>query len=100
MNRSRQLPGGDLIAQGLQDCIAGRITPAACLIAMGWPRLNRAGMNLQDRKLHRIPDPEHQLYQLLCMEEGDAYSRYNSLIRLLVSFEHALEHEQANANGL
>ncbi len=94
------LPGGELIAQGLQDCAAGRITPAACLIAVGWPRLNRAGMKLQDLEIHRVPDPEQKLYQLLCAKGGDAYSRYNSLIRQLVSFEQALEHQDARSSGL
>ena len=100
MSSLGHLPGGELIAQGLQDCAAGRITPAACLIAMGWPRLKRAGMKLLEREMHRVPDPERQLYQLLCAEGTDAYSRYNSLIRQLISFEHSFEHEQARSNGL
>jgi hypothetical protein len=34
---------------------------------------------------------ELQLYRLLRREGGDAYSRYNALIRELVSFESALD---------
>lgn len=34
---------------------------------------------------------ELQLYRLLKLEGGDAYSRYNALVRELVSFENALE---------
>jgi hypothetical protein len=36
-------------------------------------------------------EPELQLYRLLRREEGDAYSRYNALVRELVSFEAALD---------
>jgi hypothetical protein len=44
---------------------------------------------------HTIPpevsEPELQLYDLLKREGGDAYSRYNALVRELVSFENALD---------
>ena len=89
------LPGGELIAEGIKDYTAGRITTAACLVAVGWPRLRRAGIGLHEITPHRISDPELQLYQLLGQEGGDAYSRYNSLIRQLVSFEQSLEHQNA-----
>ena len=36
-------------------------------------------------------EPELQLYDLLKREGGDAYSRYNALVRELVSFENALD---------
>ncbi len=38
-----------------------------------------------------VPDAELQLYRLLRQEGGDAYSRYNALLRELVSFEQALD---------
>jgi hypothetical protein len=39
-----------------------------------------------------FPDAEHRLYLRLAQEFGDdAHSRYNGLIRRLVSFEAALE---------
>ena len=39
-----------------------------------------------------VADPEHKLYELLAAEDSDAaHSRYNALIRQLVSFERALE---------
>jgi hypothetical protein len=42
--------------------------------------------------------PEHRLYELLAREEPDAaHSRYNALIRRLVSFERALECESKQA---
>ena len=42
-----------------------------------------------------FPEPERQLYRLLREEGGDAYSRYNALIRELVSFEQALDRRQS-----
>jgi hypothetical protein len=36
-------------------------------------------------------DHELQLYDLLKREGSDAYSRYNALLRELVSFENALD---------
>jgi len=39
-----------------------------------------------------VPNPEHALYALLAGEDPDAaHSRYNALIRQLVSFERAVE---------
>jgi hypothetical protein len=37
-------------------------------------------------------DPEHRLYALLAEDDSDsAHSRYNAMIRQLVSFERAAE---------
>jgi hypothetical protein len=39
-----------------------------------------------------VENPEHRLYELLAADDSDAaHSRYNALIRQLVSFERALE---------
>ena len=39
-----------------------------------------------------LESPEHRLYDILARDEPDsAHSRYNALIRRLVSFERALE---------
>lgn len=83
------LPGGDLIDQGVKDLRDGRETIAALLVAIGSPRLRRLGIELPDS----LPkDPEHRLYDLLSKESSDAaHSRYNALIRRLVSFERAAE---------
>jgi hypothetical protein len=37
-------------------------------------------------------DAELDLYHLLSHEGDHAHSRYNSLVRQLISFEHALDH--------
>lgn len=93
MRSLTHLPGGELVASGLRDCECGRITPESCLVELARPRLQRSGLMVNPGITAHIPDPHHQLYQLLLREEGDAYSRYNAYIRQLVSFEHSLEHE-------
>jgi hypothetical protein len=81
------LPGRDLIAQGLEDLAAGTESAAALLVSIGAPRLRQLGLELAAP----IPDCEHRLYELLSRTDPDsAHSRYNALIRRLVSFERAL----------
>jgi len=84
-------PGGSLVAEGLADFTAGNTTPAACLISIASPRLLRHGI-LKCCGQDILPEAELVLYETLCQQPGDAYSRYNSLLRELVSFEHALDH--------
>ena len=92
-------PGGRLMQQGLADFIAGRQTVAACLVAIARTRLHRAGF-LPDGAREAQPEPERELYRLLRNEGGDAYSRYNSLLRELVSFEQSLDRSSGcDANG-
>ena len=81
------LPGGELIEQGLDDLAAGIETAAALLISIGAPRLGQLGLTVANP----IPSSEHRLYELLSRTDPDsAHSRYNALIRRLVSFERAL----------
>lgn len=85
----RSLPGHELIVQGLDDLAQGRETAESLLVAIGAERLRRAGLAVPDGT---PPDPEHRLYALLTASESDsAHSRYNAMIRQLVSFERALE---------
>lgn len=89
MNELSSLPGADLLEKGLKDLRAGRESPEALLVAIGEPRLARLGIDLP---AHRLDQPEHRLYLLLAAEDADsAHSRYNALIRRLVSFERAAE---------
>ncbi len=82
------LPGGDLIAAGLDDLARGRETVPALLVSIGAPRLRRLGYAVADV----LPDPEQRLYALLARDDpAGAHSRYNALIRRLVSFERAAE---------
>ena len=83
------LPGGDLIREGLHDLAAGRESAAALLVAVGAPRLRRAGIPIPPLSFDHA---EHRLYELLARSHSDsAHSRYNALIRRLVSFERAWE---------
>jgi hypothetical protein len=85
----RSLPGHELILRGLADLESGRVTAEALLVAIGAERLRRAGIDVPGT----LPsDPEHRLYALLAADDSDAaHSRYNALIRQLVSFERAAE---------
>jgi hypothetical protein len=91
------LPGSALIRDGLSDLQAGRQTIAACLVRIASPRLSRAG--LIDPEGLATDDVELELYQHLSGEGERAYSRYNSLLRELVSFEHALDHRLSRSAG-
>lgn len=92
------LPGEALVRQGLVDCQAGHRSEAACLVSMARARLTRAGL-LPDPLPGFVGDPETQLYQLLRQQGGDAYSRYNALLRELVSFESALDFRRRKIPG-
>lgn len=89
-NLERELPGEALVKKGLADLQANRCTIASCLVEIARARLTRAGL-LLDGSGQAQPEPELRLYRLLRSEGGDAYSRYNALLRELVSFADALE---------
>jgi hypothetical protein len=83
------LPGGDLVEVGFNDLTRGVETPEALLVASFASRLRRLGLPVPP---HTIAEPEHRLYRLLAAREPDAaHSRYNALIRRMVSFARALE---------
>ena len=82
------LPGGDLIVAGIRDLESEKETLAALLVAIGAPKLRSLGLELPP---HLPSDPEHRLYDLLSASEpNSAHSKYNALIRRLVSFERAI----------
>jgi hypothetical protein len=81
-------PGSDLVQQGLADLTAGIESVPALLVSIGAPRLRRIGFDVPSP----LPEPEHRLYALLQQEDSDsAHTRYNALVRRLVSFERAAE---------
>ena len=81
----QELPGGELIRQGLSDLEQSRETLPALLVSIGAPRLRRLGFAVAEET---FAQPEHRLYALLAADDPDsAHSRYNALIRRLVSFE-------------
>ena len=116
----RGLPGAELVLAGLEalaaldvnngGCESGRAAcgsqaPAertatgsapefpieALLVAIGTRRLRRAGVPVPE--VPGVPDqPELALYEAVARRHpADAHSRYNALVRRLVSFERAVE---------
>lgn len=82
------LPGQDLIAAGLDDLARGAETVPALLVSIGAPRLGRMGFTVPAPR----QEPERRLYELLEADDSaTAHSRFNALIRRLVSFERAAE---------
>ena len=85
---SRALPGAELVEQGLADLRDGRESIASVLVSIGATRLTAAGYDV----VHPFDEAEHRLYELLSRNDpNSAHSRYNALIRRLVSFERAAE---------
>src|SRR5439155_10928326 len=83
------LPGGELVCQRLEDQAAGHETEAVLLVLIGAPRLRRLGIEIPATARAM---PEHLLYERLARNDAaSAHSRYNALIRRLVSFERAAE---------
>jgi len=84
--RPADWPGADLIAEGLADLAHGVESSSALLVSVGAPRLRSLGFDIPSP----LPQPEHRLYeQLRAADPDSAHSRYNALIRRLVSFERA-----------
>lgn len=74
--------------KGLDDLAQSRETVEALLVSIAAPRLRGRGLLV----VAPLREPEHRLYERLAREDPDsAHSRYNALLRRLVSFESALE---------
>ena len=83
------LPGAELVLAGLRDIEQGEESIAALLVLVGGPRLRSLGMTVPAGT--ETLSPEHRLYARLRAEDArTAHSRYNALVRRLVSFERAL----------
>ncbi len=81
-------PGEDLVHQGLDDLARGIESIPALLVSIGAPRLGRLGLDVPAP----LPTPERRLYAVLHdADPATAHSRYNALVRRLVSFERAAE---------
>jgi hypothetical protein len=82
------LPGEDRVTAGLRGLACGIQSDAALLVSIGAPRRSRLGLPVASP----LPNPEHRLYARLAeVDRASAHSRYNALIRSLVSFERAAE---------
>lgn len=87
--RLDDLPGADLVVQGLADLRAGRETVEALLVEVAGPRLRRLGIDVPHE---RDLAPERRLYLRLHADQPvDVHGRYNALLRRIVSFSQALE---------
>lgn len=86
------MPGGDLVAAGLDDLRSGR--PASCealLVAAAGTRLRAAGIPVPAGEA--AVEAPHRLYRLLAAHHGDdAHGRYLALLRQVESFARAAEH--------
>ena len=84
------LPGGELVAQGLEDLRAGTASAAALLVRIGASRLRRLGIAIPAESPAATESAEHRLFGLLARADPRrAHSRYNALLRRLASFTHA-----------
>jgi len=89
------LPGADFVTQGLEDLAAGKITEHSLLVLVGEPRLQRLGIKYPSIRPAVSVPVEHALYDFLSGIYGNgAHSRYNSILRRMNSFAHALERER------
>jgi hypothetical protein len=70
------------------DLSRGIESVEALVVSIGAPRLRTIGLPVA----RAFSDPERRLYALLAHDGSDtAHSRYNGLIRRLVSYERAAE---------
>ncbi|MCP9491120.1 MAG: hypothetical protein MSC31_14780 [Solirubrobacteraceae bacterium MAG38_C4-C5] len=93
LSASAQLPGADIVAQGVDDLGRGVESIAGLVVATAAPRLMDVGVSVPEIAL---PLPSHRLYELLSSEDpASAHSRYNALLRRVVSFARAAEHAAA-----
>lgn len=84
-----RFPGVEIIREGIEDLRRGETTVFALLVSIGAPRLREIGLPIPRRV---IRSPEIKLYLHLAQSDPDgAHSKYNALIRRLVSFERAAE---------
>jgi hypothetical protein len=84
-----ELPGHELVSAGLTDLAAGRESEASLVVTMAAPRLRALGFDVPPCD---VDQPGHRLYQLLADNGRGAHSRYNALMRRMVSFARAAEH--------
>lgn len=86
----QDLPGEALILKGLTDLAENRHTIESCLVRIAENRLARAGI-LPKGKL-TSENAELELYAFFAPLGDSAHSKYNAMIRELISFEQALDH--------
>jgi hypothetical protein len=86
------LPGHEIVSEGINDLATGRESESALLVAMAAPRLRSLGLPVPAGGGAR---PSHRLYELLADTGEGPHSRYNALVARVVSFARAAEHASA-----
>jgi len=89
-----RLPGWDLVAAGMADLAAGRVTIAGELVRDASLRLAEAGLPVPRAVAAESPG---RLYELVVADVGAAaaHGRYNALRRRLASFVRTARHAPA-----
>jgi hypothetical protein len=86
-----KLPGAEIVLPGIEDLKAGRETVNALAVSAAAARLG-----VRDLVDETEEPAAHRLYRLLSSELGDgAHSRYNAILRRIVSFARAADHARA-----
>jgi hypothetical protein len=81
------LPGADLVSKGMRDLSMGQESAESLLVEIGAFRLRQLGFEIESPPREF---PEHRLFLRLVEEDPRrAHSRYNALLRRLVSFHHS-----------
>lgn len=84
------LPGEELILKGLADLADNSHTIESCLVRIASNRLSQAG--ILTAPIPSAENAELDLYRFYLPHGNDAHSKYNAMIRRLISFEQALDH--------
>ncbi len=85
-----QLPGEELVRAGARDLAEGLESEAALIVAIAARRLRALGIGVPECE---STDTSHRLYDLLSERDvASAHSRYNALVRRMLSFLRAAEH--------
>ena len=91
---ANDLPGAELVREGLRDLEGGLATPAAALLQMARTRLGAVGVEIPAATDGSAAG--HRLYDLLSDEDrGTARSRCNALVGRIVGFMRAAERARA-----
>ena len=82
-----------MVAPGIAALRRGELTVEALLVLAGASRLRAAGLEVPEGPALTGESWEHALYEAVAARHPvGAHSRYNALIRRLISFARALEH--------
>jgi hypothetical protein len=83
---TNELPGAELVEKRVRDLETGEAAAESLLVSLAVPALRSVGLSVPTP----LEDPEIRLYRLLAAKHGNgAHSRYNALVRQIVSFRRA-----------